>query len=90
MAHRKAGGTARNLSYSNPQYLGIKLFAGEKTKIGDIIVRQRGTKFLPGKNVGIGRDHTIFAKKIGVVEFKDKRKVRFDGRKIIKKSVSVV
>ena len=89
MAHRKAGGTAKNLSYSNPQYLGVKLYAGEKAKVGDIIVRQRGTKFLAGQNVGLGKDHSLFALKPGTVEFKDKRKTRFDGRKMVKKMVAV-
>ena len=69
MAHRKAGGSAKNLTDSNPKYLGTKLYAGEKAKAGSIIVRQRGTKILPGTNVGLGKDHTLFALKDGTVKF---------------------
>ena len=65
MAHRKAGGSAKNLTDSNPKYLGTKLYAGEKAKAGSIIIRQRGTKILPGTNVGLGKDHTLFALKPG-------------------------
>ncbi len=89
MAHKKAGGSAKNLTDSQPKYLGVKLYAGEKAKIGNVIVRQRGTKFLSGENTSLGRDHTIFATKDGVVEFKDKRKTRFDGKKVVRKEVSV-
>jgi len=89
MAHRKAGGTAKNLTGSNPQYLGVKLYAGEKAKTGNVIVRQRGTKFVPGKNVALGKDHTIFAMKDGVVAFKDTRKVGYDGRTVNRKMVNV-
>lgn len=90
MATKKAGGTAKNLTGSNPQYLGIKLYGGEKTKIGSIIVRQRGTRILPGKNVGIGKDHTLFALKEGKVEFGSKRKKGFNDKVMVKKVVSVV
>jgi large subunit ribosomal protein L27 len=79
MAHRKATGTAKNLRDSNPKYLGTKLYAGEKANCGSIIVRQRGTKIFPGKNVGIGKDHTLFALKPGVVNFGTKRKQHFNG-----------
>jgi large subunit ribosomal protein L27 len=89
MATKKAGGSAKNLTDSNPQYLGIKLYSGETAKVGSIIVRQRGTRYLAGKNVGLGKDHTIFALKEGKVAFADKRKVRFDGKKLSKKIVSV-
>lgn len=89
MAHRKAGGTAKNLTGSNPQYLGVKLSAGEKAKTGNIIIRQRGTVFTAGKNVLIGKDHTLFAAKDGVVSFKDIRKVGFDGRTVNRKMVEV-
>jgi len=67
MAHRKAGGSAKNLRDSGPQYLGTKLYDGQKAKPGAIIVRQRGTKILPGENVGMGKDHTLFALKEGFV-----------------------
>ena len=89
MAHKKAGGTAKNLTSSNPQYLGVKLYAGEKAKTGNIIIRQRGTVFIAGKNVGVARDHTLFALADGKVSFRDKRKIRYDGRTIVRKSVAV-
>lgn len=89
MAHRKAGGTASNLKDSNPQYLGIKLSDGEKAGVGSILVRQRGTKIMPGKNVGTGKDYTLFALKPGTVKYASKRKVGFDGKTVIKKIVNV-
>lgn len=69
MAHKKGGGSSRNGRDSNPQYLGVKAFAGETVKAGTILVRQRGTKFHPGFNVGLGRDHTLFARVSGIVKF---------------------
>lgn len=72
MAHKKGQGSTRNGRDSNPQYLGIKAFGGEKVSGGTIIVRQRGTKFFPGLNVGRGKDDTLFAKMDGVVKFQDK------------------
>lgn len=90
MAHRKAGGTAKNVRDSNPKYLGTKLYDGEKAKAGSIIVRQRGTKILPGINVGIGKDHTLFALKEGVVKFGSKRKTGFNGKTLKKKVVNIV
>ncbi|QCI16056.1 50S ribosomal protein L27 [Buchnera aphidicola] len=72
MAHKKAGGSTRNGRDSNAQRLGVKCFGGELISSGSIIVKQRGTKFHPGKNVGCGKDHTIFATKKGKVEFKKK------------------
>ena len=89
MATRKAAGTARNLRDSNPKYLGVKLHDGEKARIGAVIVRQRGTKIMPGKNVGLGKDHTLFALKDGIVEFGSKRKTGFDGKTSVKKIVKV-
>jgi len=89
MAHRKAGGTAKNLSDSGPQYLGVKLYEGEIAKAGSVIVRQRGTKILPGKNVGFGKDHTLFALKEGKIVFGHKRKISFNGKTVVKKTVSV-
>lgn len=78
MAHKKAGGSTRNGRDSNPKYLGVKLYGGQACNAGNIIIRQRGTKYRPGTGVGVGRDHTIFAIVDGVVEFKtkgaDKRK----------------
>lgn len=90
MASKKAGGTAKNLRDSNPKYLGVKLFSGEKAQRGAIIIRQRGTRFYPEKNVGLGKDHTLFALKDGRVIFGSKRKTSFDGRKKIVKTVSVI
>jgi large subunit ribosomal protein L27 len=60
MAHKKGGGSSRNGRDSNPQYLGIKAYAGEAVSGGSILVRQRGTKFFPGTNVGLGKDYTLF------------------------------
>ena len=79
MASKKAGGTAKNLNDSKAKYLGVKLYAGEVAKQGDIIVRQRGTEVMAGANVGVGRDHTLFALKEGVVSFRSVRKNNFDG-----------
>jgi large subunit ribosomal protein L27 len=79
LAHKKAGGSSRNGRDSNSQRLGVKRFGGQIVKAGNILVRQRGTVFLPGTNVGVGRDHTLFAKVDGTVNFvrtgKDKRKI---------------
>jgi large subunit ribosomal protein L27 len=69
MAHKKAGGSTRNGRDSNPKYLGVKCFGGEPVVAGNIIVRQRGTRFHAGDNVGIGRDHTLFALVDGKVKF---------------------
>ncbi len=72
MAHKKGVGSSKNGRDSNPKYLGVKRFGGEDVRAGNILVRQRGTKFQAGKNVGMGRDHTLFALKDGVVKFDDK------------------
>ena len=90
MASKKAGGTAKNLTDSNAKYLGVKLYAGERAKPGDIIVRQRGTRYLPGKQVGLGKDHTLFALADGVVSFRKVRKISFTGQKVIRPAVDVV
>lgn len=90
MAHRKAGGSAKNLTDSNPKYLGTKLYDGQKASHGSIIIRQRGTRILPGSNTGLGKDHTIFALKDGIVKFSSKRKINFDGKTSIKKVVNVI
>jgi large subunit ribosomal protein L27 len=89
MATKKAGGTAKNLTDSQPKFLGVKLYAGEKAKIGDIIIRQRGTVVLAGTNVAVGKDHTLFAMKPGTVEFGQKRKKNFDGTSTTRKIVHV-
>ena len=72
MAHKKAGGSSKNGRDSNPNFLGVKRYGGQTVNAGEIIVRQRGTKFHPGLNVGIGRDDTLFALKSGNVEFQKK------------------
>ena len=72
MAHKKAGGSTRNGRDSNPKYLGVKCFGGESVIAGNIIVRQRGTRFHAGENVGIGRDHTLFALADGTVTFESR------------------
>jgi large subunit ribosomal protein L27 len=90
MAHRKAGGSAKNLKDSKPKYLGTKKYAGEKVIAGNIIIRQRGTKILAGSNVGIGKDHTLFALTDGFVKFTNKRKNNFDGSKSVRKQVHVL
>lgn len=72
MAHKKAGGSTRNGRDSNPKYLGVKRFGGQQVLAGNILVRQRGTRFHAGRNVGIGRDHTLFALTDGVVVFNKK------------------
>ena len=69
MAHKKGLGSSRNGRDSNPKMLGVKIFAGQKVGGGEIIVRQRGTRFRPGEGTGLGRDHTIFATRPGTVEF---------------------
>ena len=74
MATKKAGGSTRNGRDSNPKYLGVKRFGGENVLAGNIIVRQRGTRFHPGRNVGMGKDHTLFALEHGVVLFEVKGK----------------
>jgi large subunit ribosomal protein L27 len=73
MAHKKAGGSSRNGRDSNPKYLGVKRYGGERVLAGNVLVRQRGTQWKAGKNVGLGRDHTIFALIDGIVKFETKR-----------------
>ena len=69
MAHKKAGGSTRNGRDSNPKYLGLKKYGNQRVRAGNIIIRQRGTRFHPGKNVGMGKDHTLYARCDGVVKF---------------------
>lgn len=89
MAKTKSKGATRLGRDSRPKYLGVKIYEGQKVRPGMIIVRQRGTKFFPGKNVGQGRDYTLFALKPGVVKFKTKRKKGFDNSQRIVKIVEV-
>ena len=72
MAHKKAGGSSRNGRDSAGRRLGVKLYGDQQAEGGNIIVRQRGTKFYPGENVAMGKDHTLFAKSAGVVKFREK------------------
>ncbi len=90
MAHTKSGGSTKLGRDSESKRLGVKRFAGEFVKAGNIIVRQRGTKFLPGKNVGLGDDDTLFALKDGKVVFRTKRKVCFNGKVKKVKVVEVI
>jgi large subunit ribosomal protein L27 len=90
MASTKAGGSAKNLNTSNPKYLGVKLADGQTARPGMVIVRQRGTKIEAGKNVEVGKDHTLFALATGIVTFRERRKTNFDGRVIRKKVVDVL
>lgn len=89
MAHKKAGGSTRLGRDSQSKRLGVKIYGGQKIIAGNIIVRQRGTKFHPGDNVGLGRDHTLFAKKDGIVEFSEKKVRKFTGSLKPTKFVSV-
>ncbi|MFT5849528.1 MAG: large subunit ribosomal protein L27 [Patiriisocius sp.] len=90
MSTKKAGGTAKNLRDSQPKYLGVKSADGQSVKTGQIIVRQRGTKIEAGKNVKIGKDHTLFAACPGKVSFRSMRKTSFSGHTKVKKAVDVV
>ena len=87
MAHTKAKGTTSNVRDSNPQYLGIKAFGGSFVQPGNIVVRQRGTRFRAGKNVRKGKDDTLFALRNGVVSFVTKKIPHFTGK--LKKAVIV-
>ncbi len=89
MAHKKAGGSAKNLTKRNPQFLGIKLYGGEAARSGNVIVRQRGTKFISGAKTQMGKDHTIFAVAEGKVAYRTIRKTRYDGRTVMRKVVEV-
>lgn len=90
MAKTKAAGTSRLGRDSLPKYLGVKLFEGQVAKIGDIIIRQKGSKFIAGKNVKEGRDRTLYAVKEGKVHFVTSGKMRFDRSKKTSKTVEVL
>jgi large subunit ribosomal protein L27 len=90
MASTKAGGSAKNLNDSNPKYLGIKLTHGAAARPGMVIVRQRGTKIEAGKNVAVGKDHTLFSLATGTVAYRNKRKVTFTGHTVTKKVADVI
>jgi len=89
MSKTKSAGSTSLGRDSRPQYLGVKLFGGQKAQPGSIIVRQRGTKFLPGKNVRKGKDDTLYAIAKGVVKFATKRIRKFDGSRRVAKVVNV-
>ena len=90
MSKTKAGGSTRNGRDSKSKRLGVKVWGGQVVTAGSIIVRQRGTKFYPGENIGMGRDHTLFAKIDGTVQFTEKRTTKYDGRKFKDVFVNVV
>lgn len=90
MAHRKAEGTTKNGRDSNPKYLGVKINHGQAVGVGEIIIRQRGTDVLPGRNVGTGKDYTLFALKDGKVSFGTKRKTSYNNDIERKKIVHVL
>ncbi len=90
MAHKKAAGSTRNGRDSRAKRLGIKVTGGQGVIPGNIIVRQKGAKYVSGKNTDMGRDFTIFATAVGVVKYSDKKKPRFDGRTYTRTCVDVV
>jgi len=90
MAHKKSAGVSKNGRDSNPKYLGIKVTPGAKAAPGAVLVRQRGTDVLPGRGVGIGKDHTIFATSSGIVSLTHKRKINFDNTVSKKKVINVI
>ena len=90
MAHKKAGGSAKNLTDSNAKYLGVKLYAGQPAKKGAIVVRQRGTRYMAGKHIGIGKDHTLFALEDGIVSFRSARKTSFAGKTKVRPVVDIL
>lgn len=89
MSHKKAAGSAKNLRDSNPKYRWVKLFGGQTAKAGNIVVRQKGSKFITWENVYIGKDYTIHAKVDWIVKFSKKKIRRFDGRKYKKTVVNI-
>ena len=90
MSTKKSGGSSKNLRDSQPKYLGVKLGDGQTVKLGQVIVRQRGTKIEAGRNVRVAKDHTLFAMTDGKVNFRKARKTRFDGQKVVKNTVDVL
>jgi len=90
MAEKKASGSAKSIRDSESKRLGVKRFGGEFVKAGEVIVRQRGTKYLAGKNVAVGDDDTLYAKVSGIVHFKTVRKANFDGSRRWRKVVEVI
>lgn len=89
MAHKKSGGSVKNVRDSQAKRRGVKRFGGQLVNAGEIIVRQKGTQFCPGENMGLGRDFTLFALKSGTVSFTRKAVTRFDGRRYEKVFVHI-
>lgn len=90
MAHVKSGGSTQLGRDSGPKYLGVKLFDGQKAQAGNVLIRQRGTKFLPGRNVRRGADDTLYAAIGGVVKFASRRVINFTGKTAFKKVINVL
>jgi len=90
MAHTKAKGTTKNARESESKRLGVKLFGGQIAYPGNVIIRQRGTKYVPGVGVRLGSDDTIYAVKQGIVEFRRKKKTKFNGSKKIVNVINVI
>ena len=90
MSHKKAGGSTKNGRDSQAKRLGVKLYEGQHVLAGNILVRQKGSTYMPGKNVGTGKDFTLFALKDGVVKFTEKKVKRFDNRVYKNRLVHVV
>lgn len=90
MATKKSGGSSKNLRDSQPKFLGTKLHDGEAAKVGNVIVRQRGTVILAGKNVKVGKDHTLYAMKDGKVKFTKARKVSFTAASKVRSVANVI
>ncbi len=90
MAHKKAAGSSKNGRDSNPRYLGVKVNHNESVKTGNVILRQKGRTTIAGKNVGVGKDHTLFALTDGKVEFTTNRKTNFDSRTSRRNLVNVI
>ena len=89
MATKKSAGVTKNGRDSNPRYLGVKLYAGEKAKVGSIIIRKEGLNTLAGKNTALGKDYTIYATAEGTISFGTKRKTGFNGKTKVKNIVNV-
>ena len=90
MAHTKSAGSTANVRDSAPKYLGVKIHDGETVKVGNVIVKQKGSRMLAGTGIKQGRDFTLFALQNGIVKFTTKRKIRFNGEKVMRKVVRVV
>ena len=90
MAHKKSAGSTQNGRDSNPKYLGVKITEGDKAQAGSVLIRQRGTDVLPGRGVGMGKDHTIFSLIAGTVKFSTKRKTHFNSKVMVKNLTLVI